>query len=234
MMDFEKIKPAVEEIKLSDSQKEDILNACKNRKRKFNYKPIAAVAAAAVIVFIVFSPGFLIRAGKSDSSEAEAGNINDACQEDYMLYDSEISGELFSLTDSEILFESGEYRRIYSLIPAEFYSLVDSEDYKEWKATVTKDKGMAISQFVDFFEISEDVFEEANKKYGRRVYRTLGEIPVILPADYEGQEEFEIFNTEIIFGHDREKINEYYLKPDYENADSSAQHAVTAAPEYYE
>ena len=53
-MDFDKIKPAVESIQLSEKQKEDILNACKGKKEKFNYKPLATVAAVIVITLVYF------------------------------------------------------------------------------------------------------------------------------------------------------------------------------------
>ncbi|MEE1012572.1 MAG: hypothetical protein U0L11_11135, partial [Acutalibacteraceae bacterium] len=68
-MDFDKIRPAVEEIALDDIQKAKILNSCKNKKRKFNYKPIVGiVASAAVITLVLASPGFLFRASEADES----------------------------------------------------------------------------------------------------------------------------------------------------------------------
>ena len=71
-MDFEKIKPAVEEIALDDIQKARILNACKKQKRKFNFKPIVGIAAAAAVITLVLaSPGFLFRASKADDEALE-------------------------------------------------------------------------------------------------------------------------------------------------------------------
>ena len=63
-MDFDKIRPAVESIQLSEKQKEDILNACKGRKRKFNYKPLATVAAVIVVTLVFYGLNALFSAQK--------------------------------------------------------------------------------------------------------------------------------------------------------------------------
>ena len=39
-MDFEKIKTAVEEIKLSEIQQDRIIEACENHKKKYMYKSL--------------------------------------------------------------------------------------------------------------------------------------------------------------------------------------------------
>ena len=36
-----------------------------------------------------------------------------------------------------------------------------------------------------------------------------------MPADYPEQEEYEVFNSDIIYSGDDERISEYYLKKEY-------------------
>ena len=75
-MDFEKIKPAVEDITLSEAQKQAIIAECAKAKKK-SRAPIYAVAAVAAMLILVFSPGFLFRADRKSADSA--GNIEEYC-----------------------------------------------------------------------------------------------------------------------------------------------------------
>ena len=190
-MDFEKIKTAVEEISLSDMQKEVILNSCKGKKRKFNYKPFAAVAAAAVIIIALISPGFLMKASSPDSAANEkAEDIMD----NFYLYSAdndsvaEVGSGNFSAQSqySSHVFEADNFDKIYSVIPHEFALLVSEDEYTLWASTVSPDGGMAIMQFVKHFNISREDFDRTNDVCGN------------------------LFDAEIIYSFDREIIDSYY------------------------
>ena len=108
------------------------------------------------------------------------------------------------------------FRSIYFEIPKEFRELVPEEDYaeKDYKADLSG--GMRILWFIKEFNIPRESFEEANAAYAKRVYSDFGLYPLLKAADYKGQEEAEIFNADIIYSFDEEKINEYYARPAYE------------------
>lgn len=206
-MNFEKIKPAVEEIALDDIQKAKILNCCKNKKRKFNYKPIIGIAsAAAAITVVLASPGFLFRASKSNDAQApyefladsmENGKLYNEYADDQEMVDVNTS---LSFTSSDLpLFEAEEFHDIYAIIPFEFSSLVDEEEYKSWSATVTSDGGMAMAQFVEYFNISRNEFETANNLYNERILAHISDTAVSYDAD-------------IIYSGSREQIDDFYKK----------------------
>lgn len=212
-MDFEKIKTAAEEIKLSDSEKEKMILLCeesKKAKKKNRFVPVAAAAAVAVFAFVIFSPGFLLKASEADKNFAPQ---EDAAVNDYeYLADSadNASGIIIQSSTAEM------FRSIYFEIPKEFRALVSEEDYaeKDYKADLSG--GMRILWFIKEFSIPKESFEEANAAYAKRVYSDFGLYPLVNAADYRGQEEAEIFNADIIYSFDEEKINEYYARPDYE------------------
>lgn len=219
-MDFEKIKPAVEEIVLSEIQQKRIIEACEKQKKKsFNYKLWIPVAAAAVFTIVIFSPGFIFRASKSADNMAlpESGNgfvnfadsINDAVYDKEILYDAAeeecVSVQNQSLTvDSEILFDSGIYREIYSVIPSQFIRLVDSEEYEKWKKSVSFSGGMAMLQFVEHFGISREEFDIANEDYKAYISE--------MKMSAENPQKAEVFNADIIYTFNREEIDHYYLE----------------------
>lgn len=218
-MDFEKIKPAVEEISLSEIQQERIIAACeKHKKKSFNYKLWIPVAAAAVFTIIIFSPGFIFRASKSaDEAAPESGNgfvnfadsVNNAVCDEDILYDSAeeecVSVQNQSATvEVKPLFDSGIYREIYSVIPSQFAWLVDADEYEEWEKSVTQSGGMAMLQFVEYFGISREEFDIANEAYEAYISDT--------KMSAENPQETEIFNADIIYTFNREEIDHYYLR----------------------
>lgn len=231
-MDFEKIKPAVEEIRLSEIQQERIVEACeKQKKKRFNYKLWIPVAAAAMFVVVIFSPGFIFRASKSADNMAEAeapedgkgfgyledsyaAEVND--EEIYVAVEDCVSQLAVSVQSQSVavevksLFNSGVYRKIYSVIPSQFAWLVDSEEYEKWKKSVSATGGMAMLQFVEHFGISREEFDSANEAYASYLNSTFGYSILGKPAS-KSEQELEVFNAEVIYSFDKEKINEYYL-----------------------
>lgn len=198
-MDFDKIRPAVEEIVLDHIQKAKILNSCKNKKRKFNYKPIIGIAAAAAIITVVLvSPGFLFRASAPDK---EAADSFADIKGDYDLYAEEdiIYMENSSATADFPLFNAEEFHDIYAIIPYEFRSLVDDEEYGIWANGISADGGMAMVQFVEHFNVSRDDFEMANTLYNERILAHLSDTGIG-------------YDTDIIYSGDRDKIDGFYKK----------------------
>lgn len=223
-MDFDKIKPAVEEIQLSEIQQERIIEACKKQKKKsFNYKLWIPVAAAAMFAVVIFSPGFIFRANEADMAAPE-NNFQYAAG-DYAEFDNGkmniaaddfISEEIFSDQSHTVsvtvkkLFNSGVYRKIYSVIPSQFAWLVDSEEYGNWEKTVKATGGMAMMQFVEHFKITREEFDSANEAYEAYINSTLGDALSGKPEN-EAEEEHEIFNADVIYSFERKKIDEYYV-----------------------
>ncbi len=228
-MDFDKIKPAVEEIRLNEIQQEKILEACRSKKRKsFNYKFWIPVAAAAMFVVVIFSPGFIFRASEADlSASPEGGNYNNAAGADNKyaeLADEEINiaaddyaNEVCSVQAQSVsveirsVFECNGFRSIYSVVPSQFAWLVDAEEYRKWEKTVKASDGMAIVQFVEHFKITKEAFDSANQAYAAYIDSIIGGALSGKPEN-SGDEKREIFNADIIYSFDREKIDEYYSK----------------------
>ncbi len=224
-MDFEKIKPAVDEIKLSEIQQERIVEACEKQKKKgFNYKLWIPVAAA-VFVVVIFSPGFIFRAGSKASDMAapennyyynSANGLADYAPDEDGRVEVYVADDLLSVQSQsaavtiDSLFNSGVYRKIYSVIPSQFAWLVDSEEYDNWAKAVKVSGGMAMLQFVEHFGITREEFDSANEAYAAYINSTLGYSILGKPAS-EAEEELEIFNAEVIYSFDKDRINQYYL-----------------------
>lgn len=225
MTDFDKLREAAEEIKLDDLQKQRILEACKNKKRKkINYTAIAAVAAVLVITVAVFSPGFLMKAGapmemmKNDSA---AENVILADREPNLFSDSEVQLENsihsadengnYKIADecTQIIFDAEGFRQIYSVIPQHFIALVDYDEFALWSSSVTAEDGMAIVQFAEHFGISKEAFDDANREYARYINSFYAASP-LYTTPFKENEIYEIFNVELIFSADREAIDVYY------------------------
>lgn len=201
-MDFNKIKDAVETIELSSSERENIINSCKDKKRKFNFKPVAGIAAAAaVIVVILVSPGFLFKASSPNES---ADMLMDNASSDFELFYSadDAAGALqqyecnsSSTATADIpLFEAYGFAEIYSVVPYEFSSLVDAEEYQSWSSLASAENGMAIMQFIKHFDIEKDTFDSANTEYSKRCPYDTG------------------FDSDIIYTFDRELVDSFYKK----------------------
>lgn len=201
-MDFSKIKPAVEEITLSNEQKEQIISSCQGKKRKFNYRPLIAAAAAAIIISVIFSPGFLFRAKTADSAEnAAQGNLKNDYQytADEEYYDAQSSffsaggaTQDFCIFADLTAFEAEEFTELYTLIPAEFLYLSGDEDLSGWLAEISADDGMAIMQFVIRFNVPKEDFDHANIGFAARTGK--------------------FFDSDAIYTFDKELVDSLYRK----------------------
>ena len=250
MTDFDKLKEAAEEIKLDDLQKQKILEACKGKKRrKINYTALAAAAACLVITVAVFSPGFLMKAGApADMAENEAVAEDMLVADEELKYFSDSSAQLNGSQNQENgdinysytadghknpVFDADGFRRIYSVIPHTFISLVDYGEFTEWSESVSPDGGMAIVQFIEYFGISKEAFDEANREYARYINSIYGVSPLYY-TPFEEHEIYEIFDTEIICSSDREKIDKYYAAvPKRESGAGSMPAEIIVPEEYY-
>lgn len=214
-MDFEKIKSAAEEIKLSDSEKQRLIDVCeasKMLKKKKRYVP-AIVAAAAVLVLVFFSPGFLFQAKMADAAPQE----NEAADYEYFADSAEncvqdgLGGVSLQSSSSTVL----AFRKIYYEIPEEFRLLVSENEFNDWESRQNIANGMPMMHFIRAFEISREDFDSANTAYAQRVYEELGMAPLLRAADCAEQEQAEIFNADIIYSFNESKIREYYSVPEY-------------------
>lgn len=125
-----------------------------------------------------------------------------------------------------------KYRRIYySSIRVCFAELVSDEEYDEWikqyhkkyptgdglfeeGEKIVEPERMKIVDFILYFNIPREEFEEANNTWCHRMIKW-GDVPVMNPKDYKEQEEFEVYNVDIIYTFDDEIINEYYERGEY-------------------
>lgn len=200
-MDFSKIKPAVEDISLNDEQMEQIINNCKIKKKKPDYKPLVAAAAAAVIIVAVFSPGFLFRAKTADT--AENGAMQSPAEDYHMLADEDIyyysensgAGDMpaqdICIFADITAFETDEFTELYYLVPSEFLHHA-GDNLNSWISSVSADNGMAMMQFVKDFNIPREDFDSANLAFAART------------GNY--------FDADLIYTFDKNKIDDFYRK----------------------
>lgn len=215
-MDFDKIKPAVESIQLSETQKEDILNTCQGKKRKFNYKPLATVAAVIVITLVCYGlNGTLFGAKMADEAENAApmeGSYVYTADEDADFFSSALGDADIYVNDNKVINQSSSItaspRPIYKIIPSVFSGLVDKAEFEEWYSSATTDEGMLMMQFVIHFGIEKADFEKANADYALELEKIYGEPATVSPE--EGREHLEIFNSDIIYSFDRNVVDGYY------------------------
>lgn len=129
-----------------------------------------------------------------------------------------------------------KYRRIYynygsGGLDVYFANLVSDEEYDEWMKQyyakqppndgifeagekIVEPTRMKIVDFVMYFDIPRDVFEEANNTWCHQMIKW-GDVPVMNPKDYKEQEEFEVYNVDIIYTFDDKIINAYYERGEY-------------------
>ncbi|MGN0543528.1 MAG: hypothetical protein ACI4JG_08780 [Acutalibacteraceae bacterium] len=115
--------------------------------------------------------------------------------------------------------ESKKYRQRYYTIPYDFALLVDQDELSEWEAEIYKTdpdetNKMTMVLFIQHFNISREDFDRTNLALAKS-FAEWGDKPTMKPQDYENQQPFEIYNSDIIYTFDDEIINEYYLTPDY-------------------
>ena len=73
---------------------------------------------------------------------------------------------------------------------------------------------MTMVLFIQHFNISREDFDRTNLSLAKD-FVEMEEKSTMKPQDYENQQPYEIYNSDIIYTFDDEIINEYYLTPDY-------------------
>lgn len=181
--DFEKIKPAVEEISLNDIQKAQILNACKScRRQKILLKPLLAAAAVFTVIMIAAASSrifFVKSCNSADSAAAAPG-------EEFVVQKTEGSEMLCG-----DVFEDQKEADDFVTIPEQFAALVDSSEFQKWEDEFSPHDGTALAEFVKYFSISREDFDRAN-------------------AEYALESGCEPFDADMIFSFDSEAINRCY------------------------
>lgn len=134
----------------------------------------------------------------------------------------------------DIDFFQTKYRLLYYPdygINVFFADLVSPEELNEWcekyysensdmadlftvGSSASEPKRMAVVDFILHFNIPKEKFEEANNTWCHRMIKW-GDVPVMNPKDYKKQEEFEVYNVDIIYTFDDEIINAYYERGEY-------------------
>lgn len=211
---FERLAETQKNLKLSDSEKEQILNACKigKAKRKINYKHIVAAAAVLILTLVAVSPGFLLRAGMNDSSSVVKVEelLFDDIGDEYKYF-----GETPIQENGSLQTQGTGFRSIYYLIPKQFSDLVDSAEFEEWKSTAVIGDRMPMAAFVEYFGIGKSDFDAANLAYAKEIAMKFSVSPLILPLDFPEQEKYEVFNSDVIYCGDDAKIAKYYAVSSY-------------------
>lgn len=217
---FEKLQRSQDGIKLSDDEKERLISACRTeptRQKRSARKRVIAIsaAAAAIAITALFAvPNMLLAGSKgSDSASQEKGDGFYSYDESLDRYVGNNNQEQAADVSTGIL--QPLYRTIYYLIPQQFIDLADEDEYERWCGSQNTYDGMAIVGFIRHFGISKEDFDKANELYAASLAEEYGVSPLLMPADYPEQEEYEVFNSDIIYSGDDERISEYYLKKEY-------------------
>lgn len=217
---FEKLQRSQDGIKLSDDEKERLISACRTepaRQKRSARKRVIAIsaAAAAIAITALFAvPNMLLAGSKgSDSASQEKGDGLYSYDESLDRYVGSNNQEQAADVSTGIL--QPLYRTIYYSIPQQFIDLADEDEYERWCGSQNTYDGMAIVGFIRHFGISKEEFDKANELYVASLAEEYGVSPLLLPADYPEQEDYEVFNSDIIYSGDDERISEYYLKKEY-------------------
>lgn len=118
-----------------------------------------------------------------------------------------------------------KYRCSYYSVPYQFIMLVGKEAYDEWEDNFYvddfyKSEEMHMVSFIKHFNISRDDFDKANKENIRVL--GLSDDSVIYPPyeypknleNYRYEDELnEVYDADLIYTFDNEKINAYYARP---------------------
>lgn len=217
---FEKLQKSQDGIKLSGDEKERLISACRTepaRQKRSTRKRVIALsaAAAAIAITALFAvPNMLLAGSKgSDSVSQEKGDVLNSYNERFDGYIDENKQEQAADVATGILHQS--YRAIYYSIPQQFIDLADEDEYERWCGSQSTYDGMAIVGFIRHFGISKEEFDKANGLYAASLAEEYGVSPLLMPADYPEQEDYEVFYSEIIYSGDDKKINAYYREKEY-------------------
>lgn len=152
-LEFEKLKPAAEKLKLTDAEKADIISACGEtpvRTKKRRFAPYIAAAAALIVVITAAVPVLFGRMGNKSADTANAA------ENDYY-YSAD--------TADENMPEMQKEKAVY-ILPPEFAVLVPEGTIEVSEEIVPDEASMA--DFVVQFGITKEAFEKANNEYAER------------------------------------------------------------------
>lgn len=113
-----------------------------------------------------------------------------------------------------------KYRDRFYDVPEQFVKLADPAEFAAWKAEFEKTpkserSEAAIVSFVKRFNISRVDFDKANAELASYINEKTDGTAVLNPRNYEAQEQYEIYDSELIYSFDNAKINRYFIN--YQN-----------------
>lgn len=113
-----------------------------------------------------------------------------------------------------------KYRDRFYDVPEQFVKLADPAEFAAWKAEFEKTpkserSEAAIVSFVKRFNISREDFDKANAELASYINEKTDGTAVLNPRNYEAQEQYEIYDSELIYSFDNAKINRYFIN--YQN-----------------
>lgn len=113
-----------------------------------------------------------------------------------------------------------KYRDRFYEVPEQFMKLADPAEFAAWKAEFEKTpkserSEAAIVSFVKRFNISREDFDKANAELASYINEKTDGTAVLNPRNYEAQEQYEIYDSELIYSFDNAKINRYFIN--YQN-----------------
>lgn len=116
--------------------------------------------------------------------------------------------------------EKKEFRACYYDVPEPFQNLISAEEYETWRKAKYANghsnfSEMAIVSFIKNFNISRTDFDKANRYWAQILQGMLQKPSMYNPYDYPDQEYYELYNADIIYTFDNDKIDEYYREHDY-------------------
>lgn len=130
--------------------------------------------------------------------------------------------------------EKKEFRASYYDVTEPFQALVSDEKYEAWRKEIYANghdglEEMAMVSFVKHFNISREDFDRANKDWAEIMQGSSGEPSTYNPYDYPAQGYYELYNPDIIYTFDNDKIDEYYREHDYAyNTKEECEKAIAA------
>lgn len=114
-----------------------------------------------------------------------------------------------------------KYRSIYYEIPHQFMLIVGKPAFNRWSSAVSHMQNgenaerMLMSLFIERFNITREEFDKANYAWAKFIKEGFKEDPMLEPKDYANQETAEVYNADIIYSFDDDKIRDYYLGRGY-------------------
>ena len=183
-----------------------------------NHKLLIAIVLISVISVCICS--CKSQNEKSDTSASDIIEENDESLSDNatQLVTPATDSNESSMSDDNTgcaVITTREYRACWYDVPSFFGELIDEDEYAAWEEEYVerysnKDPQiMMMIEFIEHFNISREDFDKANLKYAKWISKDRK--PLMNPKDYPDQEMCEIYNGDLIYSFDNERINEYYL-----------------------